>query len=219
MKKMFLSLLVLTAGLSAVGLWWRWASRRRQLPCPSWLAWILDNPLTETVAGTQTTLDRIGLQPGERGLDVGSGPGRLTIPAAQRVGPTGTVVAFDIQPQMLSRLQERIATTGITNVVPQLGDITANNNLSSETFDRAWLVTVLGEIPDRTAALHNLSRVLKPGGTLSITEIFPDPHYQTRTTVLNLGQAAGFEPTQYWGTPLAFTQNFVKPMSRSLQPA
>lgn len=216
MKKMLWVLLVLMATLSAVGLWWRWASRRRQLPCPSWLAWILDNPLTETVAGTQTTLDRIGLQPGEHGLDVGSGPGRLTIPAAQRVGPTGTVVAFDIQPQMLARLQEKIAAAEITNVIPQLGDITANNNLSSETFDRAWLVTVLGEIPDRMAALHNLYRLLKPGGTLSITEIFPDPHYQTRATVLDLCQAAGFEPAHCWGTPLAFTQNFMKPTSRAL---
>ncbi|HEX6384892.1 MAG TPA: hypothetical protein VF177_09495 [Anaerolineae bacterium] len=51
---------------------------------------------------------------------------------------------------------------------------------------------------------------LQSGDTLSITEIFPDPHYQTRSTVLNLGQAAGFEPARYWGSPLAFTQNFMK---------
>lgn len=210
MKKMLWILLAVIAVLSAGGLWWRWASRRRQLPCPSWLAWILDNPLTEAVAGSQTTLNRIGLQPGEWGLDVGCGPGRLTIPAARRVGLAGAIVAFDVQSAMLARLQERIDKEGITHVKPCLGDIASDNTLSTNQFDRAWLVTVLGEIVDRPAALHNLYRVLKSGATLSITEIFPDPHYQSRATVLHLSQEAGFEPTEYWGTPLAFTQNFVK---------
>jgi hypothetical protein len=44
------------ATLVAGGWAWRWASRRRQLPCPAWLAWLLDNPWTETISGTQTTL-------------------------------------------------------------------------------------------------------------------------------------------------------------------
>jgi ubiquinone/menaquinone biosynthesis C-methylase UbiE len=210
MKKTFYGLLALITGLIGVGLWWRRAGRRRQLPCPYWLAWLLDNPLTEAVAGTQVTLDRIGLQPGEHGLDVGSGPGRLSIPAAQRVGPNGRVVALDVQPQMLARLRKRAAAAGVTNVAARLGDITGDSSLPTGSFDRAWLVTVLGEIPDRQAALRNVYRVLKPGGVLSITEIFPDPHYQSRTEVLRLGQEAGFEPTRYWGTPLAFTQNFVK---------
>jgi ubiquinone/menaquinone biosynthesis C-methylase UbiE len=210
MKKTFYGLLVLLTGLIGAGLWWRWASRRRQLPCPSWLAWLLDNPLTEAVAGTRTTLDRIGLQPGEHVLDVGSGPGRLSIPAAQRVGPGGRVVALDVQPQMLARLQKRMAAEGVTNVVPRFVDIVSDQSLQADSFDRAWLVTVLGEIPDRRAALRNLHRVLKPDGTLSITEIFPDPHYQSRRSVLRLCREAGFEPTQYWGTSLAFTQNFAK---------
>ncbi|HRQ41569.1 MAG TPA: methyltransferase domain-containing protein [Chloroflexota bacterium] len=210
MKKTLFGLLALITTLIGAGIWWRWASRRRQLPCPSWLAGVLDNPLTEAVAGTQTTLDRIGLQPGEHVLDVGSGPGRLAIPAAQRVGSDGRVVALDIQSSMLARLQERAAEAGVANITPQLADIFGDNSLPANSFDRAWLVTVLGEIPNREAALRNLWRLLKPGGTLSITEIFPDPHYQTRPTVLNLGQAVGFEPTRYWGTPLAFTQNFVK---------
>jgi SAM-dependent methyltransferase len=102
---------------AAIG--WRWASRQRQLPCPSWLAWLLDNPLTEAIAGSQTTLNRIGLQPGEYVLDVGSGPGRLAIPAARRVGPNGRVVAIDVQPDMLARPQERTTAAGVTNVSPQ----------------------------------------------------------------------------------------------------
>ncbi len=199
------------AGVVLVGVGWRWASRRRPLPCPSSLAWLLENPLTELQAGTQTTLERIGLRPGETALDVGCGPGRLTIPAAHQVGPTGTIVALDSQTKMLERLQQRAARAGATNIVLQLGDIATDSRLRAESFDRAWMVTVLGEIPNRQAALRRLHRALKPGGTLSITEIFPDPHYQTRATVLRLCRQAGFEPDRYWGSWLAFTQNVVKP--------
>jgi ubiquinone/menaquinone biosynthesis C-methylase UbiE len=174
------------------------------------LAWLLDNPLTNLVAGTGITLARIGVRPGEHGLDVGCGPGRLTIPAALRVGPTGSITALDVQPEMLARLQRRADEAEIANITTHLGDITTEQSLSANSFDRAWLVTVLGEIPDRPAALENLYRVLKPGGTLSITEIFGDPHYQRRSLVLRLGQAAGFEATGYWGSALAFTQNFIK---------
>lgn len=211
MKRAVYAVLTLVGVAIATGLWWRYAARRRQLPCPSGLSWLLDNPLTEMVSGTQTTLDRIGLQSGERGLDVGSGPGRLSLPAAQRVGPTGSVVALDIQPEMLARLQRRAVRAGVTNLVVQQADVAGKNDLRTAAFDRAWLVTVLGEIPYRAAALRNVYRALKPGGTLSITEIFPDPHYQSVASVLRLGWEAGFEPTQYWGTPLAFTQNFVRP--------
>jgi ubiquinone/menaquinone biosynthesis C-methylase UbiE len=164
----------------------------------------------DLIAGTQATLDRIGVRPGERVLDVGSGPGRLSLPAARRVGPTGKVVAVDIQPGMLAHLRENAAQVGVTNLEAHQMDITTADNLETGSFDRAWLVTVLGEIPDKETALRNLYRVLKPGGTLSITEIFPDPHYQRRETVLSLAQAAGFEPGQYWGSFFMYTQNFSK---------
>jgi len=200
----------LAGGLAVAWLGWRWSSRRRQMPCPAWLAWILENPLTEAVAGAEVTLERIGLQPGERGLDVGCGPGRMALRAGQRVGPTGEIVAVDVQPAMLARLRERLAAAGARNIIPRQADIAAPGALAGEQFDRAWLVTVLGEIPDRQAALRNVYRLLRPGGVLSITEIFPDPHYQGRATVLRLGREAGFIPTQRWGTALAFTQNFVR---------
>lgn len=205
------SLLGVIIILAITGLYWRWASRRRQLPFPSWLSWLfLDNPLVDIIGGTQTTIERIGLRLGEHGLDVGCGTGRLSIPAAKKVGFTGKIVALDIQPEMLNRLQQKISQTGLSNIVTQCGDITTDDALLPHRFDRVWLVTVLGEIPDQFAALQNIYRLLKPGGTLSITEIIGDPHYQSRNRLLRLGQKAGFEPSQHWGTFLFFTQNFIK---------
>jgi ubiquinone/menaquinone biosynthesis C-methylase UbiE len=165
----------------------------------------------DRVAGTQTTLDHIGLRPGERGLDVGCGPGRLTLPAARRVGSNGSIVALDVQPDMLTHVQHHAAREGLSNISFRLADIAGDKNLPAENnFDRAWLVTVLGEIPNRQAALRNIYRLLKSGAVLSITEIFGDPHYQRRQTVLELAQEAGFVPSEFWGSPLSYTQNFIK---------
>lgn len=205
------ALLGLLAALGAAGLWRHRVSRYNRLLCPYRLSWLADNPLMDRVTGVQTTLGRIGLRPGERGLDVGSGWGRLSLPAARRVGPTGQIVALDIQPEMAARLRRRAARAGIANAIVCRGDIAIGPCFSPDSFDRAWMVTVLGEVPDQLAALHNVYRVLKPGGTLSITELFFDPHYQNRAAVLRLGREAGFEPSRRWGTALAYTQNFVKP--------
>jgi len=79
------------------------------------------------------------------------------------------------------------------------------------TFDRALLVTVLGEIPDRVAALQEIRGSLKPGGLLSVTEVFPDPHYQRRDTVRQLAQQAGLEVRETYGTWRAHTTNLARP--------
>jgi len=196
--------------LIAVNLWWRWTSRRRSLPCPTIFAGSLENPLFERLIGTQATLDRIGLRPGQRVLEIGPGPGRLLIPAARRVLPGGEVVGLDIQPGMIERLKVRATQAGVSNLTTILGDAT-RPNVPPESCDVVFLCTVLGEIPDREAALLQSYAVLKPGGTLSITEIFPDPHYQSRATVLRLVEAAGFQLKKIDGLWYFFTANFVKP--------
>ncbi len=164
----------------------------------------------DRIAGTQTTLERIGLKPGQRVLEVGPGTGRLLIPAAGRVLPGGEVVGLDIQPKMVERLRIRARQTGVMNLAAILGNAT-RPQFPSESFDVIFLCTVLGEIPDREAALRQCHGTLKPGGLLSITEILPDPHYQSRTTVRRLAEAAGFRFDRCYGNWLSFTMNFVKP--------
>ncbi|CAG0983497.1 demethylmenaquinone methyltransferase / 2-methoxy-6-polyprenyl-1,4-benzoquinol methylase [Anaerolineales bacterium] len=206
------SLLILGIVLAAIiiaSFWWRDASRRRSLPCPTWLASMLDSRWSDALLGTQATLDHIGLQPGQRVLEIGPGPGRLLIPAAKRVLPGGEVVGLDIQPGMIERLKARAAQAGVSNLTTILGDATQPNVLP-ESVDVIFLCTVLGEIPDREAALLQCYTALKPGGILSITEIFPDPHYQSRATVQRLAESAGFRLQAIHGPWYFFTANFVK---------
>jgi 2-polyprenyl-3-methyl-5-hydroxy-6-metoxy-1,4-benzoquinol methylase len=62
---------------------------------PVWLRWLvkLDNPFTEA-NHSELIIRNLDLQPGDDHLDIGCGPGRLTIPVAQQVGPQGAVVAI-----------------------------------------------------------------------------------------------------------------------------
>ncbi len=212
LAKMFgFTLLVIGAGV----LGWRRLSRTRSLPCPTWLAWSLEGPMMDRVLATQATLDRIGVQPGQRVLEVGPGPGRLLIPAAQRVQPGGEVIGLDIQPGMLERLQARAARVGLSNLTTILGDAT-QAHFRSASFDVIYFCTVLGEIPDRLATLRQCYKALKPGGRLSITELFPDPHYQSRSTVRRSAEAAGFRLQTVIGPWYFFTANFVKEQAPGL---
>lgn len=198
---------LITVGAFTLG--WRWASRKWSLPCPSLLAWSLDNSLVHRSPLTLKTLDRIGFRAGQRVLEIGPGPGRLLIPAAKRVLPGGEVVGIDIQPKMVERLRRNAEKAGLTNLTVILGDAT-QPHVPEATFDLAFLCTVLGEIPDRSAALAQFYRALKPGGRLSIIEVILDPHYQSRSTVQRLAEGAGFRFESIQGGWWFYTANFVK---------
>ena len=165
------STIIVTVIVVFVG--WRLASRVWSLPCPSLVGWALESAFYGRITGTGKTLDRIGLKPGQRVLEVGPGPGRLLIPAARRVLPAGEVVGIDIQPGIVERLKERAKSANITNLTAILGDAT-QPIVPEASFDVAFLVTTLGEIPDRAGAIAQCFRALKSGGILSISEMLPD---------------------------------------------
>jgi ubiquinone/menaquinone biosynthesis C-methylase UbiE len=174
------------------------------------LAWLLESSLSDRIAGTAVTLQRIGLEPGQRVLEIGPGPGRLLIPASRMVLPDGQVVGIDIQAGMIERLQQRAQRAGITNLIGLVGDAT-QPMVAQASFDVVILAAVLGEVPDRAAVLAQCYRALKPRGLLSITEMIADPHYQSRATVKRLAENAGFQVQSIQGSWRLFTANFVKP--------
>jgi ubiquinone/menaquinone biosynthesis C-methylase UbiE len=192
--------------LVGLNLAWRWASRRVALPCPSSLAWLLEGP---TAVFTETQLARMDLRPGQRVLEVGPGPGRLLIPAARRVLPGGEVVGLELQRAMAERLENRAASEGIDNYSIVLGDA-QEAHFEPESFDVVFMVTVLGEIPDREAALRHCHRALKPGGLFHNTEIVGDPHYQRKDEVVRLAESVGFRFRKVQGPWWHFTATFSK---------
>jgi ubiquinone/menaquinone biosynthesis C-methylase UbiE len=204
------ALLLLLLAVSAGFVLWRLLSRRRSLPCPSWLSWMVDNPLSR--GRTDATLAQLELSPGLHVLDAGCGPGRLSIPIARAVAPQGHVLAVDIQPDMLRRAREKASAASVANV-EFLNAALGGGQLPAATFDRAVLVTVLGEIPDRAGALQEIYASLKPGGFLLVNEVMGDPHYQTASKVRSLGEKAGFLPGAIRGGVLAYFMRLEKPGS------
>lgn len=179
----------------------------RRAPCPASLAWLVNNPIRRWEM--RPVLDRVGIRPGERVLELGPGPGAFTMEAAQRVGPEGRLIAVDIQPKMIAQVEKRVQEAGLTNVETHVADA-YHLPLDDASMDRAFLVTVLPEIPDQARALAELRRVLKPGGLLSITEEFFDPDYPFAFETVRRVETAGFSLERRFGNFWLYTVNFRK---------
>jgi ubiquinone/menaquinone biosynthesis C-methylase UbiE len=154
-------------------------------------------------------LDRVGIRSGETVLELGPGPGAFTVDAARRLMPDGKLIAVDIQPEMIARVKERVSHAGLTNVEAHVASA-YELPLEDASVDRAFMVTVLPEIPDPVRGLHEVYRVLKPGGLFSTTEEFLDPDYPRRKTTIAWAEAAGFELAERYGNWFVYTLNFRK---------
>ena len=212
--------LAVAIGLAALAVAaWLVVSRRRSLPCPVWLRWMveLDNPFTKTNRA-HVIVEHLRVAPGMYVLDIGCGPGRLTVPLAKAVGESGCVVAIDVQEGMIERAQQKADAAKLANIRFVHAAI-GPGTLERGRGDRAVLVTVLGEIPDRQAALTEIFAGLKPGGILSVTEVVFDPHFQRQATVLQLASTAGFRHKALFGNRLAYTMHLEKPPEQHITAA
>lgn len=163
-------------------------------PMPSRLAPVLTSPWRSRLFGTpEQTLDRSGVTPGMRVLEIGPGPGVYTVPLARRVaaqGEQGSITCVEIQPEMIAMLRQRLQDTGVQNVEVVQGDGRRIPS-SDSSFDLVFLAGVLGETPDLQALFNECARVLEPGGTLAVTEQVSDPDFRLPSTVRTLATNAG----------------------------
>src|SRR5262245_65637212 len=94
--------------LTAIWTAWRWYSQRSPLPGPAESAWLveLENPLARATR-SEEVVQQLAPQPGARVIDIGCGPGRVTIPLARAIGPGGEVIALDVQAGMLAKVAQK----------------------------------------------------------------------------------------------------------------
>ena len=146
--------------------------------------------------------------PGERMLEIGPGVGHQAVAIAAALRPGGELEVLDVQERMLDAVMARVRRAGLDNVFAQQADATSLH-YSDEAFDAAFMSAVLGEIPDRAAALRELHRVLRPNGRLVIAEILIDPDYISLGRLKDEVTRAGFHFEQSIGTPFAYAARFV----------
>jgi SAM-dependent methyltransferase len=191
------------AAVAGAALWWR----RNPSACPySQRFWVeAPHPLI-----TRARLYEIlAPAPGERILEVGPGTGYYTLDVADWVRPDGEVDVLDLQQEMLDHTMRRAGERGLANLTPTQADATSMP-YESDSFDAAYLVTVLGEIPDQDAALRELGRVLKPGGRLVVGELFGDPHYVRLAPMRLRASGAGLAFERRVGSALGYFARFAK---------
>jgi ubiquinone/menaquinone biosynthesis C-methylase UbiE len=185
MKKLTLAGMAALGTVMVAALWWR----KNPSACPYGQRFWVEAPHPFI---TRTRLfEALAPLEGENLLEVGPGTGYYSLDAAGWVGPEGSLDIFDIQQEMLDHTMVRAAERGIANIRATQGDATSLP-YAPTTFHGAFLVTVLGEIPDRSAAMAELARVIRPGGRLVVGELLGDPHWVSPKTIAALAEEAGF---------------------------
>jgi len=116
----------------------------------------------------RATVDRLELQPGGVALDACAGSGASAIPAAERVGPNGRVVAVDLADNLLALARAKAERQGIRHLETCHGDIQALD-YPPASFDAVIIVFGVFFLPDMAAGTAALWRLVRPGGQLAVT--------------------------------------------------
>jgi ubiquinone/menaquinone biosynthesis C-methylase UbiE len=119
------------------------------------------------------TVARLPLSAGDAVLDVCCGAGASALPAAQAVGPSGSVLGLDLAEPLLALARQRALTLGLTNVSFRECDATAAG-LESGSFDTVVCVFGVFFAADMPAFVAEMWRLVRAGGTLAITTWGPD---------------------------------------------
>jgi len=114
------------------------------------------------------TIERMRLPLGARVLDVCCGSGAAAIAAAEIVGPEGSVLGVDLAQNLLALARAKARARGLQNVDFRLGDL-LDLGIADAQFDAVVCVFGIFFVPDMSAAVRELWRLIRPGGTLAIT--------------------------------------------------
>ena len=116
------------------------------------------------------TLERAGVRPGHRVLDIAGGTGDLTLKFSRQVGPRGQVILADINASMLRVGRDKLLDHGVGGNVEYVQANAECLPFPDNSFDCITIAFGLRNVTDKDAALRSMTRVLKPGGRLLVLE-------------------------------------------------
>jgi ubiquinone/menaquinone biosynthesis C-methylase UbiE len=134
-------------------------------------------------------LDEVPLKAGDTVLDYGCGPGSYIPALASRVGESGTVIAVDIHPLAVQRVEALAKRQGLHNVEAQLTDGVHLDGLVDGSVDVVLLCDVFHMLGDQEGVLTELHRVLSPNSVLIVN----DPHMDRDDLVAGVTQTEHFK--------------------------
>jgi ubiquinone/menaquinone biosynthesis C-methylase UbiE len=196
-----------TGGIMGAAAWWR----MNPSACPYGQRFWVEAPHPFITRGRLR--EALAPEAGETVLEVGPGTGYYTIPVARWLTPAGTLHIFDLQQEMLDHTSRRARQAGVTNIEPRQGDARRLPHPDA-FFDAAYLVAVLGEVPDQDAALRELRRVIKPHGRIVVGELFGDPHMVGERSLRRRAATAGLQFERRVGPRVGYF-GVLRPEARS----
>jgi SAM-dependent methyltransferase len=166
------------------------------------------------------------LWPGNVVANIGARTGHFEPYLAKAVGPTGRVLALDVEPHMATTLKRRVKAEGLENVTVQPVAV-PDPGLAQGSVDRLLVANAWHRLPQRAQYAATLNRALRPGGFLVVvdfTAASPEgPPANTRlspATVIADLQAGGFSArTVEESLPLQYVVIGQKPVASQGRPA
>lgn len=174
---------------------------------PPKFAFTLLIPFRNIFLSPKELIERLNLKRTDSVLEIGPGPGYFSYKVSQAV-PYGQLVLADIQQEMLEYAQKRLERKGSDNISYYLCN-GRNFDFPDNSFDIIYMVTVLGEVENPQDYIREFCRMLKPGGTLSVSEQAGDPDKMGVEELIRLIEPAGFSFEKLYGNMRNFTVNFT----------
>ncbi len=175
---------------------------------PHQWAFTLLFPLRKIFISPKQLIERMELNDNHSVLELGPGPGFFSVPVARKL-KNGWLTLADIQQEMLDFAKKRIAKRKLTNVDYYLCN-GKNFDFADKSFDRIFMVTVLGEVENQDDYMQEFYRMLKHGGILSVSEQAGDPDKMTIDELKELASMHNFSFYSTNGSRRNFTVNFIK---------
>jgi ubiquinone/menaquinone biosynthesis C-methylase UbiE len=130
---------------------------------------LLEEPSRDGWQKPTQVVPALKLEPGDVVADIGTGSGYFVPYLSAAVGPSGLVLAVDIQPEMLAFVERKVGELGLTNVITVLSQ-EADTRLEPESVDLVLMVDVYHELGSPSSLLSNIRSALKLGGRFAIID-------------------------------------------------
>lgn len=173
---------------------------------PSKCAFTLLIPFRKFILSPKRLIEQVQPKRDSMILEVGPGPGFFSVDVARSV-PDGSLTLFDIQQEMLDKAKKRLEKRNISNVEYVKSD-GVTFPFPDDHFDVIFMVTVMGEVEEKSTYLKEFGRILKKGGIISISEQKGDPDLMSKEELKDLFSRHGFKPNGEFGNSLYFTMIF-----------